>query len=236
MERLTRKELKEEIVPQQQLKHGVEYLGEHRRQAVMYGGIAIGLAVIIASVVWYRGTQHEARQQELHAAMKILSANVGPNASSDSVMFFPSNGEKEVAVKNAFTNIVSKHSGTDEATIARYFLATSAADNGNLAEAEKDFKEVSEGGEANYGSLAKLALAQIYASQGKVADGEKLLRSVMDKPTIFVSKDEATIALARLLSATNPSEARKLLEPLKTARSAISRAALTALSEVPQSR
>ena len=50
------------------------------------------------------------------------------------------------------------------------------------------------------------------------------------KPTVLVSKEHATIVLARLLAPSRPAEARKLLEPLRTARSVISRAALTALS------
>ena len=84
----------------------------------------------------------------------------------------------------------------------------------------------------NYASLAKFALAQMYQAQGKIAQAEQLLRGLVQKPTVMVSKEQATIALGRLLGPTKPAEARKLLEPLRTERSAVSRAALTALSEI----
>ncbi len=64
------------------------------------------------------------------------------------------------------------------------------------------------------------------------ADAEKLLRSLIDDPTILVSKEQATIALAKVLAKKNPAEARKLLEPLRAERGPVSRAALTALGEM----
>ena len=55
----------------------------------------------------------------------------------------------------------------------------------------------------------------------------------MDHPTILVSKEQATIALGKLLLRTKPEEGRKLLEPLRTQAGAVSRAAISALSEAP---
>ena len=47
-----------------------------------------------------------------------------------------------------------------------------------------------------------------------------------------VSKDEAQIALARVIGKTDPDKARKMLENLRTERAAISKAAMTALGEL----
>jgi len=93
-------------------------------------------------------------------------------------------------------------------------------------------KPVAESGKDAYASQAKLSLAQIYDSMGRQADAEKLLRSLIDDPTILVSKEQATIALAKVLAKKNPAEARKLLEPLRAERGPVSRAALTALGEM----
>ena len=77
--------------------------------------------------------------------------------------------------------------------------------------------------------LGRQALAQVYASQGKPADAEKLLRELIASPTPTVTKEQATIVLGQLLASSKPDEARKLLEPLRTStRSAVSRAAITA--------
>ena len=68
----------------------------------------------------------------------------------------------------------------------------------------------------------------------KPADAEKLLRDLVKNPTTLVSKEEASIELAAVLSKTNPTEARKVLEPLRIGRSAVSRAAVTMLGNLPQ--
>ena len=128
--------------------------------------------------------------------------------------------------------VANKYSGKEEGRIAQYFLGLYHADKGNLAEAEKQLKPVAESGKDAYASQAKLSLAQIYDSMGRQADAEKLLRSLIDDPTILVSKEQATIALAKVLAKKNPAEARKLLEPLRAERGPVSRAALTALGEM----
>jgi predicted negative regulator of RcsB-dependent stress response len=133
------------------------------------------------------------------------------------------------------TDVATHYEGSRQAAVAHFYLGSMAADKGNLAEAEKHFKAVVDSGDNNYASLAKLSLATIYGSQGKRAEGEQLLRSVANKPTVFVSKEQATIALAKYLAPYNPQEARKLLEPLRgDARGAISRVALSTLSGIPQ--
>ena len=94
---------------------------------------------------------------------------------------------------------------------------------------------VIDNGNANYAALAKIALAQVYASQNKISDARKLIQSVIDHPAATVSKEAATIALAHLLAPTDPGAARKLLEPLRgSERAAVSRQAITALSELPK--
>jgi hypothetical protein len=59
-----------------------------------------------------------------------------------------------------------------------------------------------------------LSLAQIYFEEGRGDQGEKILRDLMAHPTIFVSSDQASIALARQMMSKNPAEARKLIQPL----------------------
>jgi hypothetical protein len=67
---------------------------------------------------------------------------------------------------------------------------------------------------------------------GREADGEKILRRLMDHPTVFVSKEQATISLARYLAKKNPAEARKLLKPLVTETGAVSQEAVSLLGQM----
>jgi predicted negative regulator of RcsB-dependent stress response len=231
LDRLTRKELKTDRFAIE-VQHGVEYVNEHRRLLIRWTSIAAGVLVIVLAVYLYRQHRHSVRQEQLAAAFKIQNAAVGPPAS-EFMQTYPTQAERDQAAMKAFTEIAVKYPGTEEGQIAEYFLAAIAADKGNIQEAERRFKLVADSASAAYASLAKLALAQIYQSEGKLAEGERLIRSVIDKPTVLVSKEQATIALARLLAPTKPQEARKLLEPLRAnERSAVSRAALTALSDL----
>ena len=81
-----------------------------------------------------------------------------------------------------------------------------------------------------------MALAQVYASENKTADAEKLLRDLISNPPSTVSKEQATIALGQLLANSKPEEAHKLLDPLRTStRISVSRAAITAAAAIPSS-
>ena len=230
---ITRKELKSDRFALE-VQHSVEYVSEHRQQLTRWGVIAAAALVIAVIAYVYMGHQHDARAAVLQAALRLQNAQVGP-AQNDFTEAFPTQAEKDQATLKAWTDLAAKYPGSDEGMIAEYFLGSRAADKGDLAQAERRFKLVADSGEKDYAALAKLSLAQIYGSEGKIADGEKLLRSVIDHPTVLVSKDQATIALAHLLASTKPEEARKLLEPLRGSdRSAVSKAALTALSELPK--
>jgi predicted negative regulator of RcsB-dependent stress response len=167
----------------------------------------------------------------------IYEAPVGPASSNPpNTVTFTTQEEKTKAVHKTLGELVNKYPGTDEAAIATYYLGAYSSDQGNLGEAEKDFKQVIDSGKREYASLAKLSLAKVYQSQGKTADAEKLLRSLVANPTILVSKQQATIALAEALAPTKPEEARKLLEPLRADRSPVSRAALNVLARIPNNK
>jgi predicted negative regulator of RcsB-dependent stress response len=233
VDRLTRKELKSDRFALE-VQHSVEYVSGHRQQLVRWGGIAAAVVVVVVGVFIYLNHERSVRQAALHAAMQIQNANVGPT-QNEFVLSFPTQAERQKAVVKAFSELAAKYSGSDEGTIAEYMLGTNAADQGNLAEAEKFLKRVVDSGNASYGSLAKLSLASIYGGEGKQAEGEKLIQSVIDHPTVVVSKELATISLAELLAHSDPARARKLLEPLRgSPRPNVSKAALYALSDLPQ--
>lgn len=232
MDRLTRKELKTDKFALE-VEHTVDWATEHRQELIRYGAAAAVLAAIVLIVYGFMQYRNGVREDALRAALRVQDAAVGaaPNEGTPS---FPTEQAKYEAVKKALSEVAAKYPGSQQGIVAEYFLGTNAADKGDIKTAEKYFRDVADSGYKDYASLAKLALAPILQSEGKAAEGEKLLRDVMDHPTTFVSKEEATIVLARYLSSSNPAEARKLLEPLRADRSAVSRAALTALADIGQ--
>jgi predicted negative regulator of RcsB-dependent stress response len=232
VDRITRSKLKTDRFAVE-VEHSVEFVSEHKKQVALYGAIALAVALIIGGVMYYRDRQHAARQEELARAMDVVQAVVTPVAPPAGALYYLTEAAKAEAADKAFKSFNTKYSGSEEAIVAASYLGALATDKGNLAEAEKYFQQVADFGDYNYASMGKLSLAQIYLSTGRNADAEKLLRSLYDKPSLFVSKEQAAIALARALAVSKPAEARKLLDPLRTERPAISQVAITLLSQLP---
>jgi len=229
--RITRKELKTDKFALE-VEHTVDFFEEHQADIVRYAIAAAVVAALVAGIIWYRGHQHNVRQEALAHALQIESAPVG-GAPPGTPLTFPTQDAKDKEATKAFSELAAKYSGSDEGYIAEYYLGSMASDKGNLPEAERRFKSVADSAGARYASLAKLSLGQVYFAEGKASLGEQTLRSLIKHPTDFVSADQATIVLAKQLAPTKPAEARKLLEPLRTARTSVSQVAIQALNDLP---
>jgi len=233
MDRHTRKELKTDKFAQG-VGTGFEFIAEHRGQAARWGAIALAVVVIAAGIWLYRSQQATQRTELLAKAMQVDDATAA--TPQPPRLNFPTAEEKEKARIAAFTDVAVKYPGSQEAAIAQLAVAAAQADKGHVDEALKTFQNIMNTAPDPYNSVAKLSLAQIYISQGKTDEAEKLLRQLVDNPTIFVSKEQATLDLGQLLAKKNPAEARKLLEPLsQSKRTVISRAAVAAMSNIAAS-
>jgi hypothetical protein len=228
--RITRKELKTDKFALE-VEHTVTFFDEHRQELVRYGGIALGVAVLIAGYLIYAGREHVAREAALAHAIEVQEAGVG-GVSATGGLSFPTQDAKDKEAIKVFSDLKNKYSGSMEGEVAQYYLGSILADQGNLAQAEKSFQEAAEKGDARYASLAKLSLAQIYFSDGRDTQGEGMLRDLIAHPTVFVSSEQATITLARYLANKKPAEARKLLEPLRSQPGSVGQIALTILGEM----
>lgn len=229
MDQITRKNLKTDRLVEE-VGHSVDFLAKHRTQFVR-AGVAAAVVLVAALGFWYyQQTQKAARQELLSKAYLVQDSPVGP-PQGEITPPYGTETERTVAAAKAFQAVIDKYPTSDEAIIAKYFLAAQAAAAARWPEAERGFQEVISRGNADLASLARLSIAQVFAGQGKLPEAEKLLRELADKPTTTVSKEQAQITLARLLMASRPDEAKKILEPMRTARSAVSRAAISALGE-----
>lgn len=231
MDRLSRKQLKTDQVTERAFDV-LEWASENRAIVTKYALGVVVLAVLAFGVYIYRQSQSETRERALAEAIRLDEATVG-SAGQATNLRFNSDEEKVAAWKKAFGDIASRYSGTQEGAIAHIYIGGAAAEKGDLAEAEKQFKAVLDNGPEEYASLARISLAQVYAGQGKPDEAEKLFREAINKPSATVSKEQATLMLGQFLAAKKPDEARKLIEPLRTARTAISRAAVSALGSLP---
>lgn len=232
---LTRKELKTDQVAEKVFDI-FGWASEHRQEVIRWGGLAAVAVIAAFGFSYYRSYQGGVRQEVLAQALRIDDASVGAEQIQPQNLHFATPEEKEKARTQAFTDIANKYSGTQEGAIAQIYLGSWAADKGNLAEAEKFFKQVVDSAPAVYAAQARLSLAQVYAGEGKLADAQKTLQPLIDKPIATVSKEQATLLLAQLMVRSNPEEARKLAGPLRSSpRAAVSRAANSVYGELLQS-
>ncbi|SRR5579883_1521284 len=233
MDRQTRKQLKSDPFAQE-VGLTWEWVTEHRSEITKYGSIALAVILVAAGVYFYNRHAAAVREEALAEAMKIDNATVSATPQPPN-MTFATQEEKDKATDKAFTDISVKYHGTQEGAIAGLYLGGRLAEKGKVAEAEKIFKDVVDSAPKDYASLAKISLAQVYASEGKMDDAKKLMQDVIDHPTALVSKEQAQIELAQMLANSDPAAARKLLEPLRTARTAVSRAAIDEMGKIGQS-
>jgi predicted negative regulator of RcsB-dependent stress response len=232
MDRSTRKKLKSDKFAQE-VGHTFEFVTEHRTDVIRYGSVAVAVLLIAGGVYFYQRHAAGVREDALAQALKIEDAKISPTPQPPN-MTFATQQEQEAAWNKAFTDVATKYRGTQEGAIAGLYLGSRLADKGKIDESIKTLKDLIDSAPKDYAGLAKISLAEAYAGQGKMDEAKKLMQDVIDHPTILVSKEQAQIELASMLASSDPAAARKLLEPLRTARTAVSRAAITAGGKLPQ--
>lgn len=231
MDKHEREQLKHDVFVEE-VTHSIDYAATHKKQLGLYAGAALAVVAVVAGWMWYSEKQTAERQTALQNALQDQQAAVGPG-SNPNLRSYATQELKDAAVIKSFTGIIEKYPSSDEAWLGHYYIGVTKADQGNFAEAEKEWQIVVDKGSKEYASLARFALAQLYTKQGKTAQAEQLLRYLADNPTALFSKENAQIELAKLLAPTKPEEAKKILEPLRqlSTRNAVSRWAITAYGE-----
>jgi len=229
--RITRKELKTDKFAEE-VGLTVTFFEEHQKDLVRYGGIVLAAVVLIGGFFVYRNHEHAAREQALAMAIRIQETPVA-NVAVGGQQTFPTQEVKDQAAIKAFADIEAKYSGSDEAQVAEYYLGCIHSDEGKLSDAEKNFLNVANHGDKNYASLGKIALSEIYFSDGRFDQGKKILEDLMASPTVFVSKDQAAISLAKHLIGRDNAEARKLLAPIRDSKSPVAPIAQTLAAQLP---
>ncbi|MEP6961257.1 MAG: tetratricopeptide repeat protein [Acidobacteriota bacterium] len=233
MDRLTRKNLKQDTFALE-VGQGVEYVTSHKSQVTKYGIAVLALLIVVGGFYIYRTRQAGARELALSETQRIANATVGAAAAVPPNLNFATQDEKDKALTAAYTKLAGDYRGSVEGSIAQLYLAAAKVDKGDADGAMPLYQEVIDNGPAPFVSVAQMALGQLMYGKGKTAEGEKLIRTVMDHPTEFVSKEEATLTLGRLMARTKPDEARKLLDPLVQSRTAISTVAVEVLGTLPK--
>jgi predicted negative regulator of RcsB-dependent stress response len=235
VDRATRKELKGDKFAEE-VFDVFDWASVHKAEVVRYGAIILAVVAIGIGYFFYNRSQADVREQALADALRTEDGMVGGDTGQQpAVLHYATQDEKDKAVIKAYNDVASKYSGSTEGSIAAIALANVAANKGDMAEAEKRYRAVADNGPKAYASMARLALARVLVSENKTAEAEKILKDLQNDPTITVSKETATLALAQAMAKSDPAGALKMLDPLRTSpHQAVSRVAVTEYGQIDQ--
>lgn len=191
---------------------GLEWI-DANRSGVIRGTIAavvvLGLA-IAGIVVWLQRSQ--AADQLLSQGMDVYATPlVAPREPAPP-------GQKTYATAAAraavayplFEKAANEYSWMDVGKTARYFAGVTAEDLGKTAQAESELKQAANSGDSNVASLAKLALANMYAQDGRTSPATVLFQELIAHPTTTVPKSAAQLQLAQMDETADPNEAKQI--------------------------
>jgi TolA-binding protein len=217
----TRRQLKQDAFSRVTIRaaeNTAHWTVEHR-STLLLAGIAVVVILAVGVGGWYYlGTQDEKASFEFSQAVRTMNTPLRPAgapAQPDSPSF-ASPRERADAARKQFRSIVDKYPHTRTSDMSHYFLGVTAADAGDNSQAEQNFKEVASSGNRELASVAKLALASLYANSQRTKQAIEIYQKLMAEPTASVSKVTAQLQLAELHQASNqPADAKRIYEQIK---------------------
>ena len=215
-EHILRRDLKKDEI-REKLVSGVESVASH--QQAMWIVIAVALVVALAVFGWNSYAQRQTAKASvaLDDGMKIFQARIraaGEPADPLDITYLDDKNKYTDAEKK-FVQVANEYGRTKPGQMARYYAALSAVQLKQYADAESNLNQVVSGGDPNLAGLAKFQLAQVYIQENKGAQAVDLLKQLTDKPTVFVPKAMAMLALADYYRKADPAQAAKLYNDVK---------------------
>jgi hypothetical protein len=212
---------------------GVDWFGEHRAKVIQAAVAAVVLlAMVIAGLVVYN-QRSTAADLAFGQAMDTYNAPLAtagqPPAPGEKT--FPTASARATAANQQFVQVANQYGLLLPGKTASYFAGLTAIDMGQPGAAETYLKKVADGSNAPLGSLAKLALANLYQQLNRNSEAVVLYNQLIAKPTTTVPADAARLQLASLYEKTNPPEANKIYAQLKSSKSAAGQIATQKLQQ-----
>jgi predicted negative regulator of RcsB-dependent stress response len=212
---ISRKDLKKDEI-RETLVHGVESVASH--QQILWVLVTAALVVAFGVFGWSSYTKRQTAKAAgaLDDAMKIFQARVrapGEPAEPGELTYVDEKNKYADADKK-FLEVASQYGRTKPGQVARYYAALSEVHLKQYAAAENNLGQFSSADESLAG-LARFQLAGVYLQENSDAQAVDLYKQLADKPTEFVPKPMALLALADHYRKTDPAQAAKLYNQVK---------------------
>ncbi len=192
-------------------------IANRNRRIIQLTTAAAALLLVVLVVSLWASSRSQKAQAAFDAAMEVYDAPIQqpgerpiPNVKS-----YPSAAARAKDAHPLFQAAADSYRLFRAGQNARYFAGLTAEDMGNVASAEADLTKASDGRDSGVAALAKLALADLYATGNRSTDAARLYDSLIAHPTLTVSANAARLAFAESLAGTNPQKARELYAKVK---------------------
>jgi predicted negative regulator of RcsB-dependent stress response len=213
---ILRKDLKKDEI-REKLVSGVESVASH--QQALWIVIAAALVVALAVFGWnsYARRQTAKASAGLDDALKVFQARIrAPGEAADPVeVTYLDEKNKFTDAEKKFLTVAAQYGRTKPGQMARYYAALSEVQLKDYNDAEKNLNQVVSSGDENLAGLAKFQMAEVYRQENKGSQAVDLYKQLSDKPSIFVPKPMAMLALADYYRKTDPAQATKLYNQVK---------------------
>ena len=216
-EHLSRKELRKDEV-RETLAHGAEAVLTHQRLVAYLVGIALVVGLSVFGWRFYTERQTVKAAAEFSDAMKIFQARIrapGETAEPGEVTYVQEKNKFEDGL-NKFNGIADRYPRTRPGQLARYYAALCLERLTRNDEARKALEKLVGGGDEDFAAMARFELAQLDDRTGKGDEAVTLYRQLIANPGALVPKPVVMLALASHFGKSNPTEAAKLYNQIKS--------------------
>jgi predicted negative regulator of RcsB-dependent stress response len=216
-EHISRKELKQDKI-HDAIEHGAEAVFSHTTV------LAVAILTVVVVAVVYAGWRFYADRQTVQAtavldvAMKSYSARIGttPDPADPTEVFYPTEAARAEDAAQKFSALAQKYPRTNPGRLATYYAALCYEDLDRHNQALEELRKISSGKDIELAAMAQYQIGLVYERTGKSADAIKTFRDLADHSSVFVPRPLALLELAQVLRQTDPKEAVKVYEQLKT--------------------
>jgi len=212
---ILRKDLKKDEI-RDTLVHGVESVASH--QQILWVVVTAALAVALGVFGWSSYTKRQTAKAAyaLDGAMKVFQAriHVPGEQTEPGEITYTEEKNKFTDAEKKFLAVAAQYGRTKPGQIARYYAALSEIQLKQYTAAENNLSQLFSADESLAG-LARYQLAGVYLQENKDAQAVDLYKQLADKPTEFVPKPMALLALADHYRKSDPAQAAKLYNQVK---------------------
>jgi tetratricopeptide (TPR) repeat protein len=214
---ISRKELKHDEF-RETLEHGAAAVVSHQGQVWLYGALLLVVLLGVFGYRYYMQRQSARASVELTDAMKIYDARIrAPNepAQPGELTYIDEKNKFNDAAQK-FAQVASGYPRTQPGLVARYYDALSLEQLERYSESEKAFGALQSSGDEGFAALADFQLAKIYDKTGRAAQAVQEYQKLADKPNMFVPKPVVLLALGEHYAASDPAQATKYYQQVKS--------------------